>query len=49
MDKNDIAHFLNGVKLHTDKEDGVYKVYNDKVFIGTGIISNKILKRDIVI
>ena len=42
--------FLNGVKLFTDNEDGIYRIYNiEKNFIGIGIVKNGILKRDIVI
>ena len=42
--------FLNGVKLFTDNEDGIYRIYNiEKKFIGIGIVKNGILKRDIVI
>jgi len=42
--------FINGVKLFTDNEDGIYRIYNiEKIFIGIGIVKNGILKRDIVI
>lgn len=41
--------FLNGVKLNNNKEDGVYRIYNNNKFIGTGIIKNKLLKRDVII
>lgn len=41
--------FLNGVKLKEDKRDGVYKVYNNKTFIGTGTVKERILKRDIIL
>ena len=42
--------YLNGVNLLTDNEDGVYRIYNkDNEFVGTGIVKNGILKRDIVI
>ena len=42
--------FLNGVKLFTDNEDGIFRIYNiEKNFIGIGIVKNGILKRDIVI
>lgn len=42
--------FLNGVKLLTDNEDGIFRIYNiEKRFIGIGIVKNGILKRDIVI
>ena len=42
--------FLNGVKLKYTLENGVYKIYNsNNNFIGTGVIDNGILKRDIII
>ncbi len=41
--------FLNGVNLSKVDNDGVYKIYSNKKFIGTGVIKNNLLKRDIVI
>ena len=41
--------FLNGVKLKENKQDGVYKIYNNNLFIGTGTVKEKILKRDIIL
>ena len=42
--------FLNGVKLKYPLENGVYKIYNNKYdFIGTGVINDNRLKRDIII
>lgn len=41
--------FLNGVKLTYDLSNDIYKIYNNKCFVGIGIIENKLLKRDIVI
>ena len=41
--------FLNGVQLTHELEDGIYTIYNDDKFIGTGTVKNKLLKRDIVI
>ena len=41
--------FLNGVKLNYNLKDGIYKIYNNNKFIGTGIIKNNLLKRDIII
>lgn len=41
--------FLNGVKLTQNKPDGIYKIYNNKNFIGIGIIKDNLLKRDIII
>lgn len=41
--------FLNGVKITFNNIDGVYRVYCDKRFIGTGIIKENLLKRDVII
>lgn len=42
--------FLNGVKLTFELEDGIYNIYSEnKKYIGLGIVSNNLLKRDIVI
>lgn len=41
--------FLNGVKLTYEVEDGIYRIYNNLKFIGTGTVSNKLLKRDIIL
>ena len=42
--------FLNGVKLNCDKTDGIYLISNefDEV-LGTGIIKDNLLKRDVII
>lgn len=55
-DKHDIqlfdkklSLFLNGVNLTQNRQDGIYRVYNQDKFIGTGIISNNLLKRDIIL
>lgn len=42
--------FLNGVMLTYQLEDGIYNIYSsDNNYIGTGIIKEKLLKRDIII
>ncbi len=48
LDEIALSKFLNGVKLKTNKKDGVYKIYNNK-FIGLGTVNNYLLKRDIII
>jgi len=49
LDENTLKMYLNGVKLKWNLDDGIYKVYNNGKFIGIGVISNNLLKRDIVI
>ena len=42
--------FLNGVMLTFENDEGLYNIYDLKNnYIGTGIIKNKLLKRDIII
>ena len=41
--------FLNGVNLTEPKQDGIYKIYNNNNFIGTGILKEQKLKRDIIL
>ena len=41
--------FLNGVKLSNNKLDGLYRIYNNNIFLGLGIVSNNLLKRDVII
>lgn len=49
MTEKDLTMFLNGVKMTTNKANGIYKIYNNEIFIGTGIVENKRLKRDIIV
>lgn len=45
-----IRLFLNGVKLQSNCIDETYKIYDENHnFIGTGIVKNKLLKRDIIV
>ena len=41
--------FLNGVQITCDNPDGVYKIYCENKFIGTGTVKEKLLKRDVII
>lgn len=41
--------FINGVMLTFDMKDGIYNIYSENKYIGTGIIKEKLLKRDVVI
>lgn len=47
---NELTRYLNGVKIKLEnKKDGIYRVYYKGRFIGTGILENAQIKRDIVI
>ena len=48
LDDKKLELLYNGVKLKTDMEDGLYRIYNEeKVFIGIGSVQNRYLKREI--
>lgn len=49
IEQSKIKHFLNGVKITQNLEDGIYRIYTNNKFIGTGTIKEKLLKRDIII
>lgn len=49
LDDRNLNLFLNGVKITENRQDGIYRIYNKNEFIGTGVIENKKLKRDIVL
>ena len=49
LDDKKLQLFLNGVLLTQKMKDEIYRIYNNKNFIGLGIIKNNLLKRDIII
>ena len=50
LNDRDIGLFLNGVMLTKELKDEVYKIYNEhNDFIGTGTVTNNLLKRDIIL
>ena len=49
IEKKRLQPFLNGVKLTMKKPDGVYRVYCEQEFIGIGVVSQELLKRDIIL
>ncbi len=50
LDDKKIKLLLNGVKITSEKEDGIYKIYNKtNIFLGIGIVTNNLLKRDIIL
>ena len=50
LEENKLFLFLNGGRIRVNKQDEIVKVYSiENKFIGTGIINNNILKRDIII
>ena len=49
LKENKLHHFLNGVRITQNVSDGVYRIYCNKQFIGTGEVKNNLLKRDIIV
>lgn len=49
LNEEKLIKFLNGVKVFAGFDDGIYKVYNNKEFVGIGIVKDKKIKRDIVV
>lgn len=48
LNTNGLKKFLNGVKIKIPCKDEVYRIYYNDTFMGTGIVCNNVLKRDIV-
>ncbi|MCI8412329.1 MAG: tRNA pseudouridine(55) synthase TruB [Clostridia bacterium] len=49
LDDRKLKLFLNGVKLTQKSKDGIYKIYCNNKFIGTGTVEKGLLKRDIIL
>ncbi len=49
LDEEKYFHYVNGLKISNNNEDGLYAVYVNKKFIGLGEIHNNLLKRKHVI
>ena len=49
LDDKKLQLFLNGVKLIQKYDDGIYKIYCSKKFVGNGTVKNNLLKRDIIL
>ena len=49
LSQKQLKLFLNGVKLKNTLADGLYKIYVNDQFIGTGTVKNNLLKRDIIL
>lgn len=49
LNKKKLKLFLNGVKLKVSNTDGLYKIYDEDKFLGTGTVKNGLLKRDIIL
>ncbi len=50
ISKRQLNIFLNGVKINSNYRDGIYRIYDEEEkFIGTGIIQNNKLKRDVIL
>lgn len=49
LNEKNLEMFLNGVKIKAENKTGIYRIYNEnKQFIGTGIVQENKLKRDVI-
>ncbi len=49
LNEKNLEMFLNGVKIKIENKTGIYRIYNEnKQFIGTGIVQENKLKRDVI-
>ena len=48
LTQKELVHFLNGVKLSKNCEDGIYRIYVEQKFIGIGEVKGNVLKREYV-
>ena len=50
ISKKQLEKFLNGVKIASNHKEGIYRIYDEEEkFIGTGVIENNKLKRDVIL
>lgn len=49
LNERQLELFINGVKINTNKEDGIYRIECKNIIIGTGEIKENKLKRDIIL
>ena len=47
--EKNVTKLYNGIKIDVDKPDGVYRLYVEDKFIGSGVCENGKLKRDIIL
>lgn len=49
LNEKNLEMFLNGVKIEIENKTGIYRIYNEnKQFIGTGVVQENKLKRDVI-
>lgn len=49
LNSRQLELFLNGVKINVSGKNGIYKIYNEELFIGIGVAEDGKLKRDIIV
>ena len=48
LKEDELKKLINGVKIHTNLQEGFVRVYHNNEFIGVGEVNNKILKRKLI-
>ena len=49
IENRDIEKFYNGVKILNNNIDGIYSIYCNNKFLGSGTVQNNYLKRDVLV
>lgn len=49
LNNSELQKLLNGVKIYTPKQDGIYNIYNKDNYIGLAEVKNNLAKRDLII
>ena len=49
LKENELSKLINGVKIVTNLQDGLVRIYNENKFIGVGEVQDKNLKRKIIL
>ncbi len=49
LNERQLILFFNGVQQTRKEKDDIYRIYDNSKFIGTGVIENSLLKREIII
>lgn len=49
LNTKEIPLLLNGVKIFKERENGIYRLYDEDKFIGIGVVENNKLKRDVIL
>ena len=49
ISEKNFSLFINGTLLNVELDDGIYNIYIHEKYLGTGVVKNKELKRDVIL